>query len=366
MLGREGKGKPVARRPTSTRTIALLMLLPIGGLLAFFGWRFLQTRHASSPARISAVPHAEASLQEVVSRSGIDIVHVEAMGRTVVVETLTDLRTVVVKVRRVVPAERIAVQPDQVTVSGDREQIVIRQVPPVDSGPGLVPAAPVRSTEPPRIVLILDDVGFDHQDVGEAMGIDPNLNFAVIPNGARAEETARKLHEAGFEVLCHMPMEPDGYPRISPGGGAILTSMSDDEIRAAAVANLKGVPFARGVNNHMGSRATSDARVMRNVLSALPPGTYFIDSRTTSRSVGEEIAKELHVPTAARNVFLDDVQSEPAIRKQLARLVSLAETRGLAIGIGHIYPITVKVLRDEVPNLRSRGIRFMRASEVVN
>jgi uncharacterized protein len=366
MAGRDGRRKPIARRPTSFRAVALLMLLPFGGLLAFFGWQFLHSRHAAPAGPAGPAARAETPLREAVSRSGIDIVHVEAMGRSAVVETRTDLRTVASKLRLLIPASRIDVRPDQVTVSDDREGIAIRRVAPVDAAAPPAAAAPSRAAGPPRVVLILDDVGFDHQEVDQAMGIDPNLNFAVIPNGVRAAETARRLHQAGFEVLCHMPMEPEGYPDVSPGSGAILTSMSDAQIRAAALANLESVPFARGVNNHMGSRATADVRVMRGVLEALPHGTYFIDSRTTSSSRAEEIARALHVPTAARNVFLDDVQSEPAIRKQLSELVAVADRNGVAIGIGHIYPVTVKVLRDEVPGLRSRGIRFMRASEVVN
>ncbi|MGH9422322.1 MAG: divergent polysaccharide deacetylase family protein, partial [Thermoanaerobaculia bacterium] len=75
------------------------------------------------------------------------------------------------------------------------------------------------------IVLILDDVGFDHQPLTSAMAIDPNVNFAVLPNGVRSTEFAATLHDRGFELLCHLPMEPEGFPRISPGNGAVLTSM---------------------------------------------------------------------------------------------------------------------------------------------
>ena len=301
MRGREGRRRLVPRRATSFQSIALLMLVPITGILLFLGWRFLSTRHAVAVTSRPAIP--------------------ALAPRTAVTA----------------PATRVEVA-----------------------------SLSARPSRPARIVLILDDVGFDHQQLAQAMRIDPNLNFAVIPNGVRASEAANELHAGGFEILCHMPMEPDGYPGISPGAGAILTSMSDAEIRATTSANLHGVPYARGVNNHMGSRATADSRVMSNVLASFPRGTYFIDSRTTPHSIGEQTAKALHVPTAARNVFLDDVQSEPAIRRQLAELVSLAESRGLAIGIGHIYPVTVKVLSEEVPSLRARGVQFVRASVVVN
>jgi uncharacterized protein len=307
MAGWEGmRGKPAKRR-SSFHNIALLMLLPVAGLLLFLGWRFLSTQPFLQrlAASVSKRTTSEASM-----------------------------------LPRGKPAAKVATAAKPAT------------------------AAPAR--KPGRIVLILDDVGFDHQRVAEAMRIDPNLNFAVIPNGVKAGETARTLNARGFEILCHMPMEPDGFPKISPGDGAILTSMTDGEIRAAAMRNFAAVPFAVGMNNHMGSRATADPRVMRNVLNALPKGTYFIDSRTTPKSIAGSMARELDIRTASRSVFLDDVQSETAIRRQLADLAVEASLRGVAVGIGHIYPVTVKVLGEEVPALRSKGFRFIRASTMVD
>jgi polysaccharide deacetylase 2 family uncharacterized protein YibQ len=234
----------------------------------------------------------------------------------------------------------------------------------------LSPARPPRSEnrEPrtrARIVLILDDVGFDHQPITAAMHVDPNINFSILPNARLALEDANLLHDHGFEVLCHMPMEPEQYPRVSPGGGAVLTSMSDVEIARTTAAGLQAVPFARGMNNHMGSRATADRRVMESVLSALPHGMYFIDSRTTGSSVAAEVARERRVRTASRSIFLDDVINEPAIRQQLRALAREAEVRGVAVGIGHMYPATVRVLLADVPVLRREGFRFVRASEAV-
>jgi len=216
-----------------------------------------------------------------------------------------------------------------------------------------------------RIVLILDDVGFDHQPITAAMHIDPNINFSVLPNARLAVEDANLLHDHGFEVLCHLPMEPEQFPRVSPGSGAVLTSMSDVEIARTTAAGLQAVPYARGMNNHMGSRATADRRVMESVLGALPDGMYFIDSRTTGSSVAAAVARERRVRTASRSVFLDDVISEPAIRQQLRELAREAEARGVAVGIGHMYPATVRVLLAEVPVLRRQGFRFVRASEAV-
>ncbi len=227
---------------------------------------------------------------------------------------------------------------------------------------------PRRETARPRnakIVLILDDVGFDHQPLAAAMRIDPNVNFSVLPNAHRAVEFANTLHERGFEVLCHLPMEPEHFPHVSPGEGAVMTSMSEDEIARTTMASVRAVPYARGVNNHMGSRATADPRVMQSVIAALPQGMYFIDSRTTGTSVAAAVAHQMSVRTASRNVFLDDVPTDTAVRQQLRELARAAEEHGMAVGIGHMYPATVRVLLSDAPILRREGFRFVRASEAV-
>ncbi len=284
MAGREGNRK-LPPRAGSFKSVALLMLIPIGGILLFFFWSFLNN-------------------------------------------ALSELQ-------RPKPAEK------PVTASAINE--------------------PHRGD----IVLILDDVGFDHQPLSEAMTIDPNVNFAILPNGKRSTEFAAVLHDRGFELLCHLPMEPEGFPRISPGTGAVLTSMSDAEIVRTTRANVDAIRFARGVNNHMGSRATADRRVMTDVLGALPQGMYFIDSKTTGNSLAGSLAHSMRVKTASRNVFLDDAQDDASIRHQLGELSKAAAAHGIAVGIGHMYPSTVRVLTEDAPALRANGFRFLRASAAV-
>lgn len=238
----------------------------------------------------------------------------------------------------------------------------------LEEKPAPVPQSALPPVRPKRrhrgdIVLIIDDLGFEGQSIEQVMSLDPNLNCSILPNGGRASEFAEKLHARGFEVLCHLPMEPKG--RETPGRNAILTSMSDEEIARTTRENIEAVPHARGVNNHMGSRATTDRRVMSSVIRALPDGLYFIDSRTTGASIAADVAREMNVRTATRNVFLDDVATERFVRKQLSVLASAAESRGVAIGIGHPYPVTMRVLAEELPELKARGFRLVRASSVV-
>jgi polysaccharide deacetylase 2 family uncharacterized protein YibQ len=360
MRGREGKQSGDGGRRSSFSSIAMMLVIPILGLILLVVaiWmrpHVVPIRAAARSSWTANDPTAFLRQAKIASSS------VRHEGSALVVDTAEGLQPVIARLRDLLGAGVVSRRGSEVVVQrrGGAPLIVRTGVTTAAVAPSIAPAPAG------EIVLILDDVGFDHQRLSEAMAIDPNLNFAVLPNGIRSAESAEALNSRGFEILCHLPMEPEGFPRVSPGEGAILTSMSDGDIREATRRNIGGVPHARGVNNHMGSRATADRRVMRDVLEALPRGDYFIDSRTGRGSVAESTARAMNIPTASRDIFLDDVQTEPAIRRQLAELVAHASTAGVALGIGHLYPVTVRVLTAEVPVLRARGYRFLRASQAV-
>lgn len=237
--------------------------------------------------------------------------------------------------------------------------------------PSHLPAAPVKKTraatspQGKQIVLIVDDIGYDGSTLAQLTSLRVPLTFAVIPGSPDAGPTAQRLVQNGFEVLCHIPMEPIGS---SPAGtDTILTSMSDEQIRAQTRRLLRSVPQARGVNNHMGSRATRDRRVMTQVMSVLKEeGLYFVDSVTTAETVGAEVARTVGVRAASRHIFLDHELDDRSIRRQMAALAALSEKQGLAIGIAHPHAATFRVLRDELPRLQAKGFRFIPAALAVH
>jgi polysaccharide deacetylase 2 family uncharacterized protein YibQ len=318
---------------TSFRTVTTLMALPVIGLAVFFGWNWLHGGETPEEAwrdfrHETAGPSNEREAPE--SETG-----------------------------------KSATRPRETRQRETRQRETPAVPPSTTEAAAIAPNDSRKASRAHRgdIVLIIDDLGFDGQPLERLMSLDPNLNAAILPNGTRATDFAERLHARGHEILVHLPMEPVGGE--SPGRDAILTSMADEEIARLTRENIEAVPHARGVNNHMGSRATADRRVMTTVLSALPDGMYFIDSRTSGKSLAARLAKDLNVRTAARHVFLDDVATEAAVRRQVRELASAAEKRGVAIGIGHPYAVTVKVLTEEMPALRAQGFRFVRASEVV-
>ncbi len=229
--------------------------------------------------------------------------------------------------------------------------------------PGPPPGPPVPRARP-RVALIIDDIGYDRSLAEKLIALDAPLTFAVLPHSPHRKALARLADERGREVLLHLPMEPREYPAVDPGPGALLAAMTPDELLQELERDLQAVPFARGVNNHMGSRLTADADRMNQVFSVLKRrGLFFVDSRTSEESACRSAARLFQVPFAQRDVFLDHRPEPEFIRRQLSALVRLARSRGEAIGIAHPHPATYAVLREEMPRLKEE-LEFVPASRL--
>jgi polysaccharide deacetylase 2 family uncharacterized protein YibQ len=213
---------------------------------------------------------------------------------------------------------------------------------------------------------VIDDLGNDSAAVERIARWPYPVAGAVLPGLPGSARTARRLEEAGKEVLLHLPMEPRGYPEVRPGPGVVLRSQSTEEITRTLQTDLESVPGAVGVSNHMGSAATADSRVMQAVARVLARrGLFFVDSRTTDATVAQEVAQQQRVPAVSRRVFLDDRATPKAIEESLAELLSRARAGGSALALGHPYPATLEVLERELPGLASRGVRLVNVSELV-
>jgi polysaccharide deacetylase 2 family uncharacterized protein YibQ len=223
-----------------------------------------------------------------------------------------------------------------------------------------------RAIGPGSVAIIIDDMGSSMTEVKELMGIGLPLTFSVIPGLAHDRGVAEAAHAGGYQVMIHIPMEPQGYPRQRMEHYGLLLSQSDDEIVKRLSGFIKEVPYAKGANNHMGSRFTEEREKMGPVLGFLKgKGLFFIDSMTTPRSVGRSMAGEMGIETASRNVFLDNVQDVGAIRVQLEQLAAMARRKGAAIGICHPHRATIRALSETMPELKAAGITFVYAGELV-
>lgn len=218
-----------------------------------------------------------------------------------------------------------------------------------------------------RLALVIDDWGYDVAKLNYLEGVKVPLTIAVIPFLRNTKETALMAAKMGYEVIVHMPMEPKSMDTNKPGYGALLTDMDATDIRTIVANNIKNVPNAVGVNNHMGSHFTENENLMKVALSAVKKkGLFFVDSRTSAKSVGYDTAKKLKMKTAKRNVFLDNERNDEYIKTQLYKAVEIAKKNGSAIAIGHHYKETLRVLKQEIANIEKDGVQIVKVSELTH
>lgn len=218
-----------------------------------------------------------------------------------------------------------------------------------------------------RIAIIIDDVGYPSNNLNEYKDFKGKLTFSVLPFLEESKAYANILHDRGFEILIHIPMEPLNYPQTDPGQYALLSDNTKQEIEKKLMMMIKNTPHAVGANNHMGSRATQEYQTMLWTLGFLKDNNlFFIDSLTTCDSCAYAAALKLNVDTAKRDIFLDNEDTFTSINTQFEKLKRAARAHGTAIGIGHINRnYTIKVLNYQLPILKKENYTLIFASEAV-
>ncbi len=217
-----------------------------------------------------------------------------------------------------------------------------------------------------RAVIVIDDMGRDLEAAHELLALDYPLTFSILPYLQHTRETALEVHRSGREVMLHLPMEPEASTHTSPGEGALRVGMSDAEVQKIVAADLATVPFAAGVNNHMGSRATQDPALMADLMNILAERRlYFIDSRTTGASAALEAAQRRGLPSFYRSVFLDNTESVDYTLSQLREFRRKVEQEGVALAIGHPHPTTIAALAKFLPELDRADIEIVPPSQIV-
>ncbi len=218
----------------------------------------------------------------------------------------------------------------------------------------------------PRIAIVIDDLGQNLNGIDELFNLGVPLTIAVMPHLRYSSRVAEEAHSRGMDVLLHLPMEPKDMVANNPGKGLLSTKMNEEEIATQLDMDLDSVPFITGVNNHMGSKFTEDEKRMRVVLSVLKDkGHFFFDSLTTPNSVGREIAAQMGISTAERNVFLDNKQDKEYVKAQFDLLVKIAKREGFAIAIGHPHSATIEGLKEALAGIEDKGVSVVKLSELV-
>ena len=210
----------------------------------------------------------------------------------------------------------------------------------------LTPPTPDPTEASGRLVIIIDDLGESMTTARRLADLPFKVTFSVLPHNTRARQVAQLARREGLELLMHLPCEPEGYPeKADSGPGTLRANMSEAQLERLLVDNLSRLPEVDGVNNHMGSRLTKDARAMAVILGHLKgQKKFFVDSLTTSRSSVRQVCRNLGMRYYRRHVFLDNSATEHAIMLQLKKAESLARRTGVAVAIGHPYPETLSAL----------------------
>ncbi|MBI5017119.1 MAG: divergent polysaccharide deacetylase family protein [Deltaproteobacteria bacterium] len=211
-----------------------------------------------------------------------------------------------------------------------------------------------------RLALVIDDLGADAGLARDFLDLEVPVTPAVLPYLAHSLDVAHLARGRGREFLLHVPMEPQEGRRANPGKGALLSSMSEAEVRAGLEEALSSVPGAAGVNNHMGSRLTELSDRMTWVMDELrQKDLYFLDSVTSPRTVASTAARAAGIGWARRDVFLDNEQDVQTVGRQLDQAMQKARRNGSAIAIGHPHRGTLEALRLWIPKFRAAGVEIV-------
>ncbi len=226
-------------------------------------------------------------------------------------------------------------------------------------------AVPDLYSNRPKVTFVIDDIGYHLRDRDRLAALSDKVTYAILPLLPFSRYFGNLSKATGAEVILHLPL--DTTQDIIPGKGLIVDTMSDQDILDMLSRDISSVPNLVGSNNHMGSRGTTNRRVMTIILKELKRrGLFFLDSYTTADSVVPQVAKEINLPILTRGVFLDNVDEKNAIARQITDLRRISRARGSAIAIGHYRTNTLEVLANEIPAMEDEGFVILTLQEMLS
>lgn len=214
--------------------------------------------------------------------------------------------------------------------------------------------------------LIIDDLGNNYEHGYDVIKLPGALTFAILPGTTYARDLARLAAKNHKEVMLHLPMQSIEHQKHSPG--TLDLHMTRHEFIRQLRLNLSAVPYVRGVNNHMGSLLTRHPGHMTWLMDELSRhgGLYFVDSKTTSKSIADRIAIEHQVPNLSRDFFLDPDYDEQTLRRQFDLFIEKVNQRGYALAIAHPHPNTIRFLKRNLKQLEQHGITLIPVSKLIS
>ena len=218
------------------------------------------------------------------------------------------------------------------------------------------------SAESLKVAIVIDDIGYRDTDE-QALYLPGNITYAVLPHTTYGKKLASQAHKQHNDVILHIPMEAEIETKLGPG--ALTSKMSKKAIYTSLSASFNDIPYAIGMNNHMGSHLTQLYQPMKWTMHFLKAHKlFFLDSKTSANSQAIKVANDIGVPVNSRHIFLDNELTDDYISKQFDRLIQFAKKQKFAIAIAHPHPETIKVLTRLIPTLKANNIELVPLSSL--
>ena len=216
-----------------------------------------------------------------------------------------------------------------------------------------------------NLTFVFDDAGHNLDQLEYFLRLPFPCTIAVLPGLRYSSESARRIRKAGKQVILHQPMQSVDL-HINPGPGAVTPGLSAEQIKNIVRKNLEEIWPVAGMNNHEGSLMTADEAAMSAVLDVVAEKhIFFLDSRTTARSVVAKVAKEKNMAVWERAIFIDNDKSRAAMETQIKKGLSIARQKGSAIMIGHVFTVELAELLTEMyPALIEDGFSLSAIAQV--
>lgn len=234
----------------------------------------------------------------------------------------------------------------------------------------LVYAAPAarKASSQKYIAIVVDDFGsVSGEMLQQWLELPTEIDFAIFAGQKHSEETMNRSFAQGRETLVHVPMEPIGYPQQNPGENPILVQMDQSEVEKTMLRHINALPLCAGVNNHMGSLATTDHDIMGWVMGVLKKkGKFFLDSRTSNVSIAYQAAQKARIPAYRNDLFLDSPDiSEANLESRLRQVQELGAKNNTVIAITHCHSARkLQYLKDFLKRIQAAGFTLIPLSQV--
>ncbi len=250
--------------------------------------------------------------------------------------------------------------PKQSATERKKEEIpVSTAVSPKKSHPSEVSKSQATTRSTSLVAIIIDDLGNSLEIAKPFLDFPHPIALSILPKLRYSESIARMAEERGRTTLLHLPVEAKAENYFL-GPGALITTMSEKAMERTLEQDLKTVPGVQGINNHLGSKGTTDPKITRMIaLEAKHHHLFVVDSLTTPNSILYDEARESGVPAERREIFLDNDVNEKAIKGKIDDLIKAAKVKGKAIAIGHPHLITLKVIQQSIPRLEKENIKLV-------